>query len=94
MSFQIGLFAGMWFHQEVLFAPGLAKTTAPYWLVMQLAMIVGFFTAWPVNGWPVRAGRKEKMRLRPTATALRGSGMFITPGTVWKSQPPGSHITE
>ncbi|MEU9245424.1 DUF4396 domain-containing protein [Streptomyces sp. NPDC048385] len=28
---------------------------------MQLAMIVGFFTAWPVNGWLVRAGWKERM---------------------------------
>ncbi|MEU2054395.1 hypothetical protein ABZ561_14470 [Streptomyces bungoensis] len=24
-------------------------------------MIVGFFTAWPVNGWLVRAGWKERM---------------------------------
>ncbi|MFF7980163.1 DUF4396 domain-containing protein [Streptomyces sp. NPDC007901] len=61
VSFQIGLFAGMWIYQEALFAPGLAKTTAAYWLLMQLAMILGFFTAWPVNGWLVRAGWKERM---------------------------------
>ncbi|MFG2260949.1 DUF4396 domain-containing protein [Streptomyces mirabilis] len=61
VSFQIGLFAGMWLYQEILFAPGLAKTTAAYWLLMQLAVIVGFFTAWPVNGWLIRAGWKERM---------------------------------
>lgn len=61
MSFQIGLFAGMWVYQEALFAPGLAKTTAAYWLLMQLAMIIGCFTAWPVNSRLVRAGRKERM---------------------------------
>ncbi|MFD5163242.1 DUF4396 domain-containing protein [Streptomyces hawaiiensis] len=61
VSFEIGLFAGMLLYQEVLFAPGLAKPTASYWLFMQLAMVVGFFTAWPVNGWLVRAGWKERM---------------------------------
>ncbi|WP_416956018.1 DUF4396 domain-containing protein [Streptomyces sp. Agncl-13] len=61
VAFQIGLFAGMWGYREILFTPGLAKTTASYWLLMQLAMIVGFFTAWPVNGWLVRAGWKERM---------------------------------
>ncbi len=60
-SFQTGLFAGTWVYQEALFAPGLAKTTDSYRLLMQLAMIVGFFTAWPVNGRLVRAGRKERM---------------------------------
>jgi hypothetical protein len=30
-------------------------------MMMQLAMIIGFFTAWPVNSWLVRAGAKEKM---------------------------------
>ncbi|MEU4293154.1 DUF4396 domain-containing protein [Kribbella sp. NPDC026596] len=49
LAFQIGLFAGMWAHQTVLFPPGLPKTTAAYWQMMELAMILGFFTAWPVN---------------------------------------------
>ncbi|WP_328934999.1 MULTISPECIES: DUF4396 domain-containing protein [unclassified Streptomyces] len=61
VAFQIGMFAGMWDYQAILFTPGLAKTTASYWLLMQLAMIVGLSTAWPVNGWLVRAGWKERM---------------------------------
>lgn len=61
VAFQAGLFAGMAIYQEVIFAPGLPKTTATYWLMMQLAMILGFFTAWPVNAWLIRTGVKEKM---------------------------------
>lgn len=61
LAFQLGLFLGMWIYQDVLFPPGLPKTTAAYWMMMQLAMIVGFFTALPVNAWLVRVGWKERM---------------------------------
>lgn len=61
IAFQVGLFLGMWVYQEVLFSPGLPKTTAAYWMMMQLSMILGFFTAWPVNAWLVRVGWKEPM---------------------------------
>lgn len=45
LAFQFGLFLGMWVYQEVIFSPGLPKTTATYWMMMQLAMILGFFAA-------------------------------------------------
>lgn len=61
LAFQLGLFLGMWIYQDVLFPPGLPKTTAAYWMMMQLAMILGFFTALPVNAWLVRIGWKERM---------------------------------
>ncbi|MCX3061739.1 DUF4396 domain-containing protein [Streptomyces beihaiensis] len=61
LAFQVGLFLGMWIYQEVIFDPGLSKTTAAYWMLMQVSMVVGFFTAWPVNAWLVRAGWKERM---------------------------------
>lgn len=61
LAFQVGLFLGMWIYQEVIFPPGLSKTTAAYWMLMQVSMVLGFFTAWPVNAWLVRAGLKEKM---------------------------------
>jgi hypothetical protein len=32
-----------------------------YWLFMQIGMIAGFFTAWPVNTWLIRTGIKEAM---------------------------------
>jgi hypothetical protein len=61
LAFQLGLFLGMWIYQAVIFSPGLPKDTAAYWMMMQLAMIVGFFTAIPVNAWLVRLGWKERM---------------------------------
>ncbi|WHM29940.1 DUF4396 domain-containing protein [Streptomyces sp. BPPL-273] len=61
VAFQIGLFLGMWLYQEVIFSPGLPKTSAAYWMLMQLSMVLGFFTAWPVNAWLVRIGWKERM---------------------------------
>ena len=61
LAFQVGLFAGMAIYQELVFPPGLPKTTAAYWMMMQLAMILGFFTALPVNAWLIRIGIKEKM---------------------------------
>nr|WP_236260200.1 MULTISPECIES: DUF4396 domain-containing protein [Streptomyces] len=61
IAFQVGLFLGLWLYQEVVFSPGLPKTSAAYWMKMQLSMVLGFFTAWPVNAWLVRIGWKEKM---------------------------------
>lgn len=61
VAFQIGLFAAMFIYQKLLFPPGLPKTTATYWMLMQVAMVLGFFTAWPVNSWLVKKGIKEKM---------------------------------
>jgi hypothetical protein len=39
---------------------------------MQIDMIAGFFTAWPVNFWLIRAGIKEAINsgVRVMATAL------------------------
>jgi hypothetical protein len=32
-----------------------------YWLLMQIAMICGFFTSYPVNRWLIRSGLNETM---------------------------------
>lgn len=61
VAFQVGLFAAMAVYQLVIFHPGLAKTTATYWFMMQLAMIIGFFTAIPANLWLIEKGWKEAM---------------------------------
>lgn len=61
VAFQIGLFAGMALYQEVIFPEPLPKTSPSYWLFMQLSMILGFFTSYPVNSWLIRRGWKEKM---------------------------------
>jgi hypothetical protein len=48
-AFEVGLFGWM------------ALMTFVYWFLMQVGMIAGFFTAWPVNTWLIRAGIKEAM---------------------------------
>lgn len=61
VSFQIGLFGFMALFHLVLWQPPLSTASPTYWLMMQIGMIIGFFTAWPVNAWLVQTGLKEKM---------------------------------
>jgi hypothetical protein len=63
-SFQLGLFGWMALSHFVLWQPPLPVDTAGHWFMMQVGMIVGFFTAWPVNRLLVRSGVKEKMDRR------------------------------
>ena len=39
----------------------VAIDTAVFWAVMQLAMLAGFVTAFPVNWWLISTGVKERM---------------------------------
>ncbi len=61
-AFEVGLFGWMALMYFVFFpAPHLPPDSPVYWFLMQLGMITGFFTAWPVNAWLLRAGIKEAM---------------------------------
>jgi hypothetical protein len=61
-AFEIGLFGWMALMTFVFFpAPHLHPDSPVYWFGMQIGMIAGFFTAWPVNVWLIRAGIKESM---------------------------------
>jgi hypothetical protein len=53
-------FAYFYIFQVVLHAE-LTTDTVEFWFMMQIAMIFGFATAYPVNWWLIRAGLKEKM---------------------------------
>lgn len=62
IAFEIGLFGWMAFMQLVLFSdPHLPPDRAAYWLLMQVGMILGFATSYPVNVWLIRRGVKEGM---------------------------------
>jgi hypothetical protein len=61
VSFQLGLFGWMALSHFVLFRPPLPVDTAGHWFMMQVGMIVGFLTAWPVNRWLLSSGIKEPM---------------------------------
>lgn len=59
-AFEIGLFAFM-FWMSHHFHPRLEPMQPEYWLLMQLGMIIGFFTSYPANWWLIRKGWKEAM---------------------------------
>lgn len=61
-AFEVGLFGWMALMTFVFFPdPHLHPDSPVYWFLMQIGMIVGFFTAWPANVWLLRHGIKEAM---------------------------------
>lgn len=64
-SWQVGMYGLMAVGQFAVFRPlfgGLAPVNSPeFWFLMQLAMLAGFATSYPVNWWLVSRGVKEKM---------------------------------
>ncbi len=60
-AFEVGLFGWMVVVQLVLFPQHLHPDGPVYWLMMQIGMLLGFATAYPVNWWLIRAGIKERM---------------------------------
>ena len=64
-AWQVGMYGFMAFAYFFLFGTLLGTTlatdTAEFWFMMQLAMLCGFATAYPVNWWLIRAGIKEAM---------------------------------
>lgn len=61
-AFEVGLFGWMAVIQFVLFTdPHLEPNHPTYWLLMQVGMVLGFATAYPVNAWLIRRGIKEAM---------------------------------
>lgn len=59
VAYEIGMFA--WMALRASIYPELKPTDWSYWLMMQVAMVIGFFTTYPVNWWLIRKGIKEKM---------------------------------
>jgi hypothetical protein len=64
-AWQVGMYGFMAIAQFYLFRRLLGVTLEPdsaeFWFMMQIAMIAGFFTSYPVNWWLIRAGIKEAM---------------------------------
>ena len=62
LAFQVGMYAWMALVYFVLFPqPHLTPFDPRYWLMMQVAMICGFATSFPMNWMLLRAGLKEAM---------------------------------
>jgi hypothetical protein len=64
-SWQVGMYAFMAFAQFVIFRQWLGikleVATAEFWFAMQIAMMAGFVTSYPVNWWLLKRGIKERM---------------------------------
>ena len=62
LAFQIGMYAWMALVFFRMFPhPHLTPFQPQYWLMMQIAMICGYATSFPMNRWLIRAGLKEAM---------------------------------
>ena len=65
IAWQVGMYGFMAFAQLYLLRHMLGHraevNTPEFWFMMQVAMIAGFITAYPVNWWLISSGIKEKM---------------------------------
>jgi len=62
VTFEMGLFGWMALTNYVFFPdPHVHPTEAVFWFMMQVGMILGFFTAYPANIFLLKSGWKEKM---------------------------------
>jgi hypothetical protein len=59
IAYEIGMFAWMIYRAHAW--PAMQPTDWSYWLMMQIAMVCGFATTYPVNWLLIRLGVKEKM---------------------------------
>ncbi len=64
-AWQCGMYGFMAIAHFVIFKIGFGTKLDPasveFWFMMQVAMICGFLTAYPVNWWRIGSGLKEKM---------------------------------
>ena len=59
IAYEIGMFA--WMIYRAYGWPDMEPTDWSYWLMMQIAMVLGFATTYPVNWLLIRFGVKERM---------------------------------
>jgi hypothetical protein len=68
VAYQVGMSVWMALTFYVIFpGPHLSPKEAAFWFMMQIAMIAGFFTAYPANRLLIQRGWKEKMPEMPDA---------------------------
>ena len=61
-AFEVGLFGWMALSNLVLFRHHPVHPDSPvYWLSMQVGMVLGYLTSFPVNRWLIDRGTKEAM---------------------------------
>ena len=58
---QIGMYGWMAIVYFVIFRHKIPVTNPLFWFMMQIAMLLGFLTAYPMNWWLIKKGIKEAM---------------------------------
>jgi hypothetical protein len=58
---QIGMYGWMAVCNFLIFEPALQTGSLVFWIMMQVGMLFGLITAFPINWWLVRKGIKEAM---------------------------------
>ncbi len=58
---QIGMYGWMAISIFLIFHHSLEASDPVFWFMMQIAMILGFLTAYPINWWLLKKGIKETM---------------------------------
>jgi hypothetical protein len=61
LAFQVGMFAWMAVVTVAIFRGPLPINGPLFWFMMQIGLILGFATTYPVNLWLVRVGIKHAM---------------------------------
>ncbi|MFC7394193.1 DUF4396 domain-containing protein [Scopulibacillus cellulosilyticus] len=61
IAFEIGMFGWMAITNYVLFTSMPEPTSVVFWFMMQIAMMIGFCTSYPVNWYLVKKGVKHAM---------------------------------
>lgn len=62
LTFEIGLFGWMALTYFVFFtSPHLKPSNPVYWFMMQIGMVIGYFTSFPMNRLLIKWGTKEAM---------------------------------
>jgi hypothetical protein len=77
---------------KMLLGRGAGPTTAAFWFVMSMALLVGFMVAYPMNWWLVRYHLKHgMMTVRPKAASLAAAasphGGHAEQGMAAQAQP-------
>ncbi len=60
-AWQLGMYGWMAVATFLIWGHEIEKTNPVFWFMMQIAMLAGFLTSYPVNWWLLRSGIKEKM---------------------------------
>jgi hypothetical protein len=60
-AWQVGMYGWMAVVVFVIFGHELGRSGPEFWFMMQIAMLAGFVTSYPVNAWLLKTGVKESM---------------------------------